>query len=147
MTLQYNMDADRTATRQIKNALELAVHDASLALDQTQFSQGEIVFDQARALENLKLSLNSNLKLSSAGGYYYIPEANSFYQEDIYLDHIEFIDDSNSTFPRTYSNPTYDIVDTLNGPSIVAVLATKSPRYFAGEGIIIRKAVVYEYLQ
>lgn len=146
VTMQYNIDADKTSTRQIKNALELAVHDAALALDESQLYQGgKIVFDQAQALDNLKVSLNTNLKLTSSGGYYYIPQQTSFYKEDLFIEHIEFIDDSNATFPMPYTNATYNILDTLNGPSIVAVLTTKSPRYFTGEGITIRKAVVYEY--
>ncbi|MFC0273788.1 peptidase M23 [Metabacillus herbersteinensis] len=147
MSLQYNLDSDRTSTRQIKNALELATHDAALALDESQLSQGRIVFDQERALDNLRDSLNANLKLESAAGYLYSPNTNSFYQEDIVLEHIEFVDDSNSSFPTQYSNLDYDILDTLNGPSVIAVLSTRSPRYFAGSGIIIRKAVVYEYVQ
>lgn len=147
MSMQYNIDSDKTATRQIKNALELAVHDAALALDESQLSQGKIVFDQEQALENFKNSLNYTLDFTSSSGYYYEPKSTSFYKEDLYIDHIEFIDDTNATFPFTYTNADYDIIDTLNGPSIVAVLATKSPRYFAGEGITIRKAVVYEYRQ
>lgn len=147
MAMQFNLDADRTSSRQIKNALELAVHDAALALDESQLSQGRIVFDQVQAFQNFKASLETNLYLQSSVGYLYSPITGSFYQEDIILEHIEYIDDSNSTFPKVYNNPNYDIVDMLNGPSIVAVISTKSPRYFAGEGIVIRKAVVYEYFE
>ncbi|MDC3424312.1 peptidase M23 [Aquibacillus sp. 3ASR75-11] len=147
MSMQYNMDADKTATRQVKNALELAVHDAALALDESQLSQGKIVFDQVQAMENLKKSLEDNLELSSGMGYVYTPTADSFYQDDFYLEHIEFVDDSNRTFPSVYYNPDYAIIDTLNGPSVIAVLSTTSPRYFAGDGITIRRTVVYEYFE
>ncbi|RUU70412.1 peptidase M23, partial [Mesorhizobium sp. M7A.F.Ca.MR.362.00.0.0] len=30
--IQFNLDADKTATRQLKNATEIAVHDAGLAV-------------------------------------------------------------------------------------------------------------------
>ncbi|QAS54825.1 peptidase M23 [Halobacillus litoralis] len=146
-TLQYNMDADETTTRQLKNSLELAVHDAALALDESQLSNGEIVFDQDQAIEQFKSSLENNLQLQSGEGYLYTPTENSFYKHDFYLEHLEFLDDSNSTFPLVYENSDYDILDKINGPSIVAVVSTTSPRYFAGNGITARKAVVYEYTQ
>ncbi len=147
MSIQYNLDADRTANRQIKNALELAVHDAALALDETQMAQGRVVFDQALAKAQFKASLENNLLLESSTGIRFTPKDDSFYQEDIMVEHFEFIDDSNATFstPYLYNNPDYDIIDRLDGPSIIVVLTTRSPRYFAGTGIIIRKAVVYEY--
>lgn len=147
ISMQYNGDADRTANRQIKNALELAVHDAALALDESQLGQGRIVFDQVQALDNLQSSLEHNLNATSSTGYIYTPSADSFYQEDIMIEHLEFIDDSSHTFPMVYSNPKYDIIDSLSGPSVVAVVSTRSPRYFAGDKIIIRKAVVYEYFE
>lgn len=145
MMMQFNLDSDRTSTRQMKNALELAVHDAALSIDESELSQGKVIFDEWEAVENLKASLEFNLELESGAGYVYFPKEGSYYQEPFYVEHLEFIDDDDGAFPQVYSNPKYDILDTLNGPSIVAVVSTKSPRYFAGEGIIIRKAVVYEY--
>ncbi|SEN88943.1 hypothetical protein SAMN05192533_12521 [Mesobacillus persicus] len=50
------------------------------------------------------------------------PNSTSFYQEDILIEYIEFVDDSNASFPMTYTNLSYDIVDTLKGPSIVVVV-------------------------
>ncbi|WP_280140002.1 hypothetical protein [Mesobacillus persicus] len=41
----------------MKNAVELAVHDVSLALDEAQLRNGEIVFDQAHAEQNLRVGL------------------------------------------------------------------------------------------
>ncbi|MDO6657431.1 peptidase M23 [Anaerobacillus sp. 1_MG-2023] len=145
MMMQYNLDSDRTSTRQMKNGLELAVHDAALALDNSQLSQGKVVFDEWEAVENFKASLEANLDLESGAGYVYFPKESSYYQDPFYVEHLEFIDDEDGSFPQVYSNPKYDILDTLNGPSIIAVVSTKSPRYFAGEGITIRKSVVYEY--
>ncbi|WP_026801341.1 hypothetical protein [Pontibacillus halophilus] len=145
MALNTNLDTDINTMRDTKDALELAVHDAALALDQAQLAQGQIVFDQERALNNFQQSLEYNLDLDSRYGYLYEPTADSFYQHDFTLDHFEVIDHSTSSFPFNYSNPKYDIVEYIDGPSIVAVISTKSPRYFAGEGIYTRRAVVYEY--
>ncbi|MGE6755950.1 peptidase M23 [Rossellomorea sp. NPDC071047] len=141
MTIQTNLDTDKTATRQLKNAVELAAHDASLAIDSSQLANGKLVFNQVKAADNLKKSLQFHLKLDSN----YNPLTNSLYQDKVTIEHIEFIDDSMATFPFTYYNSDYDIVDTLDGPSIVVVISTPSPRYFAGDKIPIRQAAVYEY--
>lgn len=145
ITMQFNLDADKTATRQIKNALELATHDAGLAIDVTSLSQGKVIFNQSLAIDQLQKSLETNLDIKSEAGYVYTPNSTSFYQKDLYIVHLEFRDDSNTIFPYTYSNPDYDILERLNGPSVIAVMTTDSPRWFKGGQTIIRQAAVYEY--
>jgi hypothetical protein len=144
--MQFNLDADKTATRNVKNGLEIAVHDAGLAVSPTDLSQGRIIFDQNTAIENLKKSLEDNLRLTSGAGYVYSPNSDSFFKNDLYLVDLEFIDDSvTTTYPYTYTNPNYDIIEQVNGPSVIAVLTTESPRWFKGDSTTIRQAAVYEY--
>jgi hypothetical protein len=146
--MQFNIDADKTATRQIKNSLELAVHDAALAIKPLDMAEGRIIFDQNNAITNLQRSLETNLDVKSAGGYVYSPNSSSFYKKDIYITHLEFIDDSATRiYPFTYVNDTYDIIETVNGPSVIAVIITESPRWFTGETTYIRQASVYEYIK
>lgn len=151
MVIQFTLDADKTATRQLKNSLELAVHDSSLAIDETQMSQGYIVFDQRQAKINFRESLMYHLKLDSS----YTPVVGSFYQKPFQVKLLEFIDDKTPdpnnpgqtiTFPYVYTNSAYNIVDVLNGPCVVAVIETTSPRYFVGDSTTIRQAAVYEYI-
>lgn len=152
MIIQWNLDADKTGTRQLKNSLELAVHDASLALDEAQLGQGFIVFDQAQAEINFEESLQYHLKLNET----LTPTTDSFYQSQVEVKLLKYFDDKTEdpnnpgttiTFPYTYTNAEYDIVDVLHGPSIVAVIETKSPRYFVGPDTVLRQAAVYEYFQ
>lgn len=144
--MQFNLDADKTATRQLKNSIELAVHDAALAIDSASIIQGKIFFDQNLAIQNLKASLEANLNLTSNAGYVYTPNEGSFYQHEVYLLHLEFIDDSiPHTYPFTYINEDYNIMETVMGPSVVAVLSTESPKWFKGNQTYIRQASVYEY--
>lgn len=146
--MQFNLDADKTATRQIKNSLELAVHDAALAISPLDMAEGRIVFNQDEAINNLKRSLEDNLHLSSSGGFVYTPKNQSFFQDDVYLTHLEFIDDSTvSSYPFTYINDRYDIIETITGPSVIAVITTESPRWFKGGTSYIRQAAVYEYIK
>lgn len=144
--MQYNLDSDKTATRKVKDGLEAAVHDAGMAVSVSDLAQGNIVFDQNTALTNLKASLEANLRVTSGSGNVFAPNSNSFFMNKLQLVDLEFIDDSvTTTYPYTYSNPTYDIIEQVNGPSVIAVLTTESPRWFVGPPIMIRQAAVYEY--
>ncbi|MDE3840989.1 peptidase M23 (plasmid) [Bacillus methanolicus] len=143
--MQFNIDADKTATRQIKNALELGVHDAALAVDHNAIADGKVIFDQSAAIDKLKESLELNLDLKSQAGFVYTPNESSFFKNELYIVHLEFVDDSNATFPMVYSNPDYEILERINGPSVIAVMTTESPRWFKGNTTYIRQAAVYEY--
>lgn len=145
MAMQYNLDADKTATRTIKNSIEFAVHDAGLAIDKESFSEGSIVFDQNIATDNFKKSLEKNLHATSSGGFVYKPDKDTFFQNDLYVVALDYIDDSNHTFPYEYKNEQYGVTERLNGPSIIAIMTTESPRWFRGNATYIRQAAVYEY--
>ncbi|QCJ45458.1 peptidase M23 (plasmid) [Bacillus sp. S3] len=144
--LQFNLDADKTATRQVKNTLELAVHDASLAILPESISEGKIVFDQIVATSNFKKSLEVNLSVTSTSGNIFNPTENSFFKHDLQVVELEFIDDSvPRTYPFVYYNSKYKIIENVDGPCIIAVLTTESPRWFKGDTSLIRQAAVYEY--
>lgn len=149
-SMQWNMDSDDTATRQLRNAMEIGVHDASLALDESQLANGYIVFDQAQATDQFKKALETQLHLNSS----LIPLANTYYQHPFVIKQLLFFDDKTPdpnnpgktiTFPYIYQNPKYNVLEVLDGPSVLAVVETTSPRYFTGSGIPIRQASVYEY--
>lgn len=147
MQMQTNLDADKTATRQLKNSLEVAVHDASLAILPEGLAEGKIIFKQDAARANLKMSLENNLNLIGTGdGMVYTPNPNAFFKKDLQLVDLEFIDDSiPRTYPFVYTNPDYKIMEVVDGPCIIAVMTTESPRWFLGGTTTIRQAAVYEY--
>jgi hypothetical protein len=142
LSMQTNFDMDDKATYKLKNALELAVHDAALSIKTEELMNGKIVFEQAIAEQHFRNSLEANLRLNTS----LEPLTDSFFKEPIILKHLEYVDHSTgNTFPMNYINDTYQIVDTLEGPAIVAVLETSGPRYFSGNKNVIRQAVVYHY--
>lgn len=140
--MQFNFEMDTTATRKLKNALELGLHDAALAIDINQLQQGKIVFERVQAEANVRSSLQQNLSLNSS----LEPLTDSFFKSKLEIKAIEFYDATNTvSYPFNYSNPTYNVLDIIDGPAIVLIVETKSPRYFAGEPMTIRQGVVYEY--
>ncbi|MCM3619742.1 peptidase M23 [Sutcliffiella horikoshii] len=142
MVMQFNFDLDMSTTRKLKNGLELAVHDAALALNQQELGQGRIVFDQATAFDNINKSLQDNLQLDGL----HKPLPNTFFHNQVRVLHVEFIDDySGVEFPMNYSNSTFNVLETIHGPGIIIIAETESPRFFRGDSMKIRQAVVYEY--
>lgn len=145
MAMQLNFDQDTTATRKLKDALELATHDAALVSLQTDsLADGKFIFDQNKAKKVITESLQNNLLLDSS----LQPLADTFFHDKIEIKLIDFVDDNHPNvtgYPTNYSNPTYEILDTIDGPAIVVVLETKGPRFFKGDKKTIRQPVVYEY--
>ncbi|MFP7442548.1 MULTISPECIES: peptidase M23 [Bacillus] len=142
MTMQLNFTFDSTATRGLRDSLELATHDAGLQISNEELVNGKIVFDQSEARRVLEESLKKNLLLDAS----LQPKTGSFFQDTVQIKFVDYLDDNNTPeFPTNYINDQYDIVDVVDGPAIVVVLETTGPRYFTGEKKIIRQAIVYEY--
>ncbi|MEG6533211.1 peptidase M23 [Caldibacillus thermoamylovorans] len=144
--MQFNLDADKTATRQLKNGIELAVHDAAMAVVPESIAEGKIVFNEDQAISNLRDSLETNLNVDSEGGYVYTPNETSFFKNKLYVVDLVFLDDRvERTYPFTYENSTYNITQQIKGPSVLAIISTESPRWFRGGKTLIRQAAIYEY--
>ncbi|KAA6446917.1 peptidase M23 [Bacillus swezeyi] len=151
MTLTTNLDSDKTTTRQLKNSTELAVHDAALALDKARLGEGKIVFNRTEARKNFVASLSYNLKLQESSSDSLTPKSNSFLKDPIRIERLVYIDDNSKdgaesiSFPYHYEDPIYNVSEILNGPGIIAIVSTKTPRYMKGEGFTATQASVYEY--
>lgn len=143
---------DQSATRQLKDRLELAAHDATMMLDADALSMGKVVFDQQLAEQVFNLSFEKNMQLSLDGLSFKDVDNKSFFKNPVKIVHIEYIDDITNpspVYPCTYGiscgDEKYDIFETVSGPAIVVVAETISPRAFSKKQKPIRQAVVYEY--
>jgi hypothetical protein len=143
---------DQTATRQLKNSLELATHDATMMIDADALSIGEFVFNQSLAEIVFNASIENNMKLEQNGLSFLPKDDKVFFQNSVKIVHFEYIDDStypSLEYPCTYGiscgENKYDIYETVNGPAIIVVAETLSPRAFTTNPKTVRQAVVYEY--
>lgn len=130
---QMDNHATATAYNRLKNALDLATHDAAMEVDRNELARrGRIVFS-ANAQNTLMSSLQKNLKLDANNR----PLAPNLFRSTDQLSVLVFeriesgCPNSPAGFPCTYTNPTYGYVDTLYGPSVVAIIAMRHPRPFA----------------
>lgn len=153
-SLQYNVDSNKTASRTLKYAIENATHDASLALNEQQLAQGKLILDPIKARQNFDASLASGLKATKSGTSTFVPTSSSFFNTNIKVVYFKIFDESNTTFPYTLNGIignelgtglTFDLVDTLNNVSVVAIIETTSPKPFSTTTTTIRQWSVYEY--
>jgi len=121
-----------TAYLRLKNSLDLATHDAALQIDKIELANGNIKF-ASNAEEVLMSTLQKNLHLDSNN---FPLQPNMFRSSDalkvLVFEKLETGCSASSVgFPCIYNNTTYNYVDTITGPSIVAIISMRHPRPFA----------------
>jgi len=138
-----------TSRNRLKLSLDRATHDAAMQVDKNVLArEGRIVFtSQSKTV--FDQTLQTNLKFDEN----YYPKANNLFNsadrlEVLVFDRVETgCPGSPAGFPCTYVNNTYGYVDTLRGPSIVAVIAMKHPRSY---GVAANKSYIvgssHEYI-
>jgi hypothetical protein len=159
--LQYTADADKSASRAMKYAVENAVHDSALALDETQLSNGKLVIDSksgGKAEQNFKASLEANLRVicSTTTGIC-TPNAGTFFKSDVKVvyfkvyNDIDLIDTCGVEKCKIINGvvggtgTTYNIIETIHNIAVLAVIETVSPRPFGKTPVVLRQTAIYEY--
>lgn len=148
---QMDHQTTETSRSRLKLSLDRATHDAAMQLDKNVLArEGRIVFtSQARTV--FDQTLQTNLKFNES----YYPKANNLFNsadrlEVLVFDRVETGcpgSPSGSGFPCTYVNTTHGYIDTLRGPSIVAVIKMKHPQSY---GVAANKSYIvgssHEYI-
>ncbi|OME79614.1 hypothetical protein BK120_21805 [Paenibacillus sp. FSL A5-0031] len=110
---------------ELKEGMDLATHDASLQIIQEELEKGSIRFDPLEAEKVLRRSMQTTFKLNGL----LEPLPNGIWLDPfelVWFDRIE-----SGTFPQVYqSGPPYYYSDIIKGPSIIAIVKVKHPRYF-----------------
>ncbi|MFE5798154.1 hypothetical protein ACFQ8C_37050, partial [Streptomyces sp. NPDC056503] len=115
MVQSANISVYARSSKYLKEDIEVAAHDAALQIDPEEMSNGDFVIDKDKAKEAFNNTFQKNTGMV-AGDYKILT--------------FEIFDDSNSTFPLKYKHPTYDVEDIFLGPSVFAIVETKSNKYF-----------------
>ncbi len=128
----------------LKDANNMAVHDASQELNETECARGRLIIDPAEAYNTFRESLQLNLGLDDSLS----PITGSRLQTQVKIMKFDIVDDSTGTaFPFLYEDSTYGITKYIQGPSVIAVIETQHPvlisRSKAQEAIIV--PAVQEY--
>lgn len=112
----------------LKDANNMAVHDAVLELNQDELSNGRIVIDLDEAYDTYVETLEKNLGL----GNDLVPKVGSRLHNKVKIvDFIIIDDESNVSFPFLYENSEYHITKYLNGPAVIAIIETEHPKLIA----------------
>lgn len=112
-------------TAELKDGMDVATHDAAMKTDETELEIGNLVFDRDAAEEALRASIQRTFELDSL----LQPVDGSVWKDPFELVLVDYVE--SGSFPQPYnSGPPYYYQDTLNGPSVVAIIKVKHPRFF-----------------
>ncbi|UQZ35234.1 hypothetical protein C2I18_17940 [Paenibacillus sp. PK3_47] len=128
----------------LKDANNLAVHDASQELNETARAEGRLVIDPVEAYAAFRQSLQHNLGLDDSLS----PLAGSRLQAQVRIVKFDIVDESEGvSFPLLYEDSTYGITKYIQGPSVIAVIETQHPLLISRTKVqeAIRVPAVQEY--
>ncbi|WP_051318261.1 hypothetical protein [Cohnella thermotolerans] len=128
---------------QLKNANNMATHDAVQLTHTDDLNEGMLVIDFDDALEQFKGTLRANLGLDENLS----PLPGSPLTAPVRIVHFEVLDERTHTFPYLYENETYRIAKYLRGPAVVAVIETAHPKLVRGmDQEPVRVPAIQEYV-
>ncbi|WP_410513892.1 hypothetical protein PaeBR_05580 [Paenibacillus sp. BR2-3] len=108
----------------LKDANNMAVHDAVQQMNDIERSQGRLIIDPTAAYETFQDTLQLNLGLDDELS----PKAGSRLQDSVKIVEFVILDESSGiTFPYLYEDPQYGITKYIQGPSVIAVIESKHP--------------------
>lgn len=127
----------------LKDANNIAAHDASLQIDDEEKSRGRLIIDSVMARAVFEESLQRNLNLDSSLS----PQPGSPVTSAVRIRHFEILDERNSSFPMLYENATYGLVQWVYGPAVVSVIEIDHPQFVRRlfEQAPIRVPTIQEY--
>src|SRR5690554_4919881 len=112
--MQLDLSTKARTVKYLKEDLEIAVHDAALALDDDMFSRGYFVFDEDQARENFIESFELNTGIDS---------------ENYNIQLFKVFDQSNTEFPYEFEDQVTGFSDIILYPTVVAVVNTTVSNY------------------
>lgn len=108
----------------LKDANNIAVHDAAQELNETELTRGHLIIDPTEAYATFQQSLQENLGLDSDLS----PELGSRFQTQVKIVKFDIVDELDGvTFPLLYEDSEYGITKYIQGPSVIAVIETAHP--------------------
>lgn len=115
--MQVNISTHGRSVKYLKEDLEIAVHDASLSIDEDKLSEGLFVIDEEEALNNFKESLRRNTSLTD---------------EDYEITLFKVFDQGNTTFPYEFTDTETGYSEIILYPTVIAIIKTNVNKYFFG---------------
>jgi hypothetical protein len=108
----------------LKDANNIAVHDAAQQLDETELTRGRLIIDPTDAYDTFQHALQVNLGLDNGLS----PQVGSRFKNQVKIVKFDIVDDSAGvTFPLLYEDSEYGITKYIEGPSVIAVIETEHP--------------------
>lgn len=124
----YSFNNDFAVNRQANTNLRVVCEEASVAgtlfIEQTQFSNGKIVFNKDESNKAIEAIISSMLKLD--GNFNTTGES---YWQDKICHKVYFHDDSNTVYPHLFTDPDTGFIHLVKAPTIIVTINAGKGRY------------------
>jgi|GEM_PF-1358544 len=127
---------------QLKNANNMATHDAVQLTHPDELNEGRLTLDRDEALNQFKETLRANLGLDEG----LAPRPGSPLTAPVRIVYFETIDEQTHVFPFLYQNSEFRIAKYLRGPAVVAVVETAHPALIGPAQPPVRVPAIHEYV-
>lgn len=108
----------------LKDANNIAVHDAAQELNEAELTRGRLIIDPETAYDTFQYALQENLGLNDT----LMPQAGSRFKTQVKIVKFDIVDESGGvSFPLLYEDREYGITKYIQGPSVIAVIQTEHP--------------------
>lgn len=108
--------------------LKVVCEEASVAgalfVDQTEFKDGRIVFNQQESIKAIEAQIQAMLKLSASLS----PTSSSYWIDQIKYQ-AYFFDDSNTTYPHSFTDTDTGYTTLIKQPTVVVTINAGKARY------------------
>jgi len=108
----------------LKDANNMAVHDAVQEMNEIERSKGRLIIDPVKAHQTFQNTLELNLGLENDLS----PKTGSRLHDSVKIVSFVVLDESSGiTFPYLYEDQQYGITKYIQGPCVIAVIESKHP--------------------
>jgi hypothetical protein len=120
----HDFNMNRQAFEDLKVVCEEASVAGALFIDQEEYSEGRIVFNQAESIKAIEAVIKTMLRLDDN----MMPTPESYWQEQVTY-RTYFYDDSNTVYPYLFVDPETGYTHLIKSPYVVVTINAGEGRY------------------
>lgn len=124
ITYQQDSNLHQLKLHELKYVAEEVAAAAAQFHDLEEYGEGRLVFNQEEGIKAAEYVLKQTLSLNDD----FKPKSGTYYQDQIKL-HIEFLDESNTIFPYTYTDTDTNFTQVITEPSVAVTINAGKARY------------------
>lgn len=124
----FSFQHDSNLNRHFLNELKVSCEEASVAgalfVDETEYSEGHIVFNQVESIRAIEAVIKETLYLNDD----FTPKAESYWTQQVSYT-AYFYDDNNTTYPELFTDSDTGFTYVVKAPTVIVTINAGSAPY------------------